>query len=141
MTIITTTRPTFRAAGDIRGYSPRRTTLAAAQRDCDRDHAACASLGGGAYSDQVVVVEIGGRELIVTEDERSGLSPATILELVGDQIAKGLGHVRRPRLACDDWAGWIVGGGSLYRVSVRWPDAAEQHEVHPEILRICNLAR
>lgn len=48
---------TYTTIGSVRGTcGHNHRTIAAAYRCCQRDHNACAGLGGGAYSDRYIVV-------------------------------------------------------------------------------------
>lgn len=142
MAIATTTPPRYQAVGSCRdAVGPRRHRLSAAVRDAERDQADCAALGGGAYSDAAVEVRVAGAIYGVGDDDEARYDRSAILAAVGDSIANGGGQ-RRPRRARDDWSGWVVFGGGLYRVTARWPDAADgSHEVSAEIDLICSIVR
>jgi len=55
-----------------------------------------------------------------------------IIKAVGAKIADGHG-VYRPKLKADDFKGIIIISGYAYKVSLRWPDGAEAHEINAEI--------
>ena len=150
--------PRFRADSDVRGRHTLRNTPQAALRDAERDRAQCAALGGGAYSDAVPTVvltssgdysrgwiygvgyvnEDGGRlHLTDTADE---WDVDEILKLVGEDIAAGHNHVRRPKLKRDDWTGWVATEDGLYSLLVEWPDD-ENLEPRLEARHICDIVR
>lgn len=65
-------KPYYVAHGSIRGScGHKHRSIATAQACCDRDQAACGSLGGGAYSDRSVAPVENGRfrELTIVEQE------------------------------------------------------------------------
>ena len=55
--------------GDVRGFISRHRSLDAAVKSLRRDQFACASLGGGAYSDAVIVDKVANAVVNVDEDE------------------------------------------------------------------------
>lgn len=60
----------WQAIGSVRGAcAHRHRDPTTAARCAKRDQAACASLGGGAYSDRIVVHVVNGREVEQSDDE------------------------------------------------------------------------
>lgn len=144
--LLTTARPTYCAAGDIRGEGPDRRSPAAAVADTLRDRRQCRALGGGAYSDRRPIARIRrGWEYEIHACPDTGAlveapapSDADILAAVGEAIAEGHG-TRRSRAQRDDWSGWAWTDAGLWRVAVRWPDGASAHEVRPVVKWICSF--
>lgn len=133
-------RPVYFASGPVRGDGYERRTAEAARADCERDAAACARLGGGAYSDRRVAVRMGSDVYFVGEGSVC-FPRRAIVAAVSEEIAEGNG-VRRPRLKRDDWSGWIVtsirGRRDLWRVKARWPDG-EDYYADFDISHVCGL--
>jgi hypothetical protein len=124
----TTIRPFFRAEGNVRGRDKKRTTPAAAIKDAAQDAESCASLGGGAYSDMVPKCVCGGTPYTIDIDACPASDRSSFLAAISEEIAQGNG-IRRNRLQCDDWSGWIYCSAGVWRAKVRWPDEKEKHEV------------
>jgi hypothetical protein len=55
-----------------------------------------------------------------------------IIKAVGAKIAAGHG-VYRPKLKADDFKGTVIINGYAYKVSLRWPNGAEAHEITAQI--------
>jgi hypothetical protein len=124
----TTIRPFFRAEGSVRGCDKKRTKPAAAIKDAAWDAESCASLGGGAYSDMVATCVCDGTTYAIDADADPAFDRNDFLDAISEEIAQGNG-IRRNRLECDDWAGWIYCSAGVWRANVRWPDGKEKHEV------------
>ena len=62
-------------------------------------------------------------------------TPAKILEAVGERMAQTTLETTRQG-DTDYFDGRVTLDGRLYRVKVAWPDGAEVHELHPQLVEV-----